>query len=176
MADALRAHGLEHDRALVGLLAMLIEDTVHSSVDEAPLINAALGITIRGAGLTRARGGMRGFWHDLISRYRQLGGELRVGCPVERIDGRRGNYRVTTRRGLVAAGQVVVAVPSSLAARLGPQRIAEALGPYLHRDADAMGGAVVVFLGVPEDEVVGRALTHHQVLHDYDQPLGDGNL
>ena len=36
------------------LLGMLVEDTVHSTVDDAPLINAALGITIRGAGLTRA--------------------------------------------------------------------------------------------------------------------------
>src|ERR1700722_17758244 len=53
MGDALKAHGLIHDRPLIGLLAMLIEDTVHSSVWRAPLINAALGITIRGAGLTR---------------------------------------------------------------------------------------------------------------------------
>jgi len=33
----------------------------------------------------------------------------------------------------------------------------------------------VVFLGVPEDEVAGQRLTHHQLLQDYDQPLGDGN-
>ena len=38
-----------------------------------------------------------------------------------------------------------------------------------------MGGAAVVFLGVPEDEVAGQAFTHHQFLHDYDRPLGDGN-
>ena len=175
VADALRAHGLGDDRALVGLLAMLIQDTIHSSVAEAPLINAALGITIRGAGLTRARGGMRGFWRGLINWYRHLGGELRVGCPVERVEGHEGVYRVTTRRGVVAASQVVAAVPATLAARLGPEPVAEALAPYLRRDAAAMGGAAVVFLGVPEDEVAGQVFTHHQLLHDYDQPLGDGN-
>ena len=102
---------------------MLIQDTVHGTVAEAPLINAALGITIRGAGLTRPRGGMRGFWKVLIARYRQLGGELRVGCAVERVAGRQGAYRVVTRRGLVAASQVVAAVPTTLAARLGPEPV-----------------------------------------------------
>ena len=50
MGDLLRAHGLRDDRALVGLLSMLIEDTLHSTIDDAPLINAALGITIRARG------------------------------------------------------------------------------------------------------------------------------
>ena len=175
LADALRAHGLGGDRALVGLLAMLVEDTVHSSLNEAPLINAALGVTIRGAGLSRARGGMRGFWQGLTARYRRLGGELRVGCRVERVESQDGAYRVTTRRGVVAADQVVAAVPAPLAARLGPGPVAEALAPYLRRDAGAAGGAAVVFLGVPEGEVAGQAFTHHQLLHDYDRPLGDGN-
>jgi C-3',4' desaturase CrtD len=175
LADALRAHGLADDRPLAGLLGMLVEDTVHSSTAEAPLINAALGITIRGAGLTRARGGMRGFWQTLIARYRQLGGELRVGCPVKRVERLKDTYLVTTCRGGVAACQVVAAVPAPLAARLGPEPVAEALAPYIRRDAGAMGGAAVVFLGVPEDEVASQAFTHHQLLHDYAQPLGSGN-
>src|SRR5262245_52409970 len=61
LGDLLRRFGLRDDVALVGLLGMLVEDTVHSSVDLAPLINSALGVTIRGAGLTRHRGGMHGF-------------------------------------------------------------------------------------------------------------------
>jgi C-3',4' desaturase CrtD len=175
LADALRAHGLADDRPLVGLLGMLVEDTVHSSVTRAPLINAALGITIRGAGLTRARGGMRGFWQTLIARYRQLGGELRVGCPVNRVERHKDDFQVTTRRGVVTAVQVVAAIPANLAAGLGPEPVAEGLAPYIRRDAPAMGGAAAVFLGVPEIEVAGQAFTHHQLLHDYAQPLGNGN-
>src|SRR5215207_3021871 len=53
MGDALRSFGLRDDAPLCSLLSMLIEDTVHSTLDSAPLINAALGITIRGAGLMR---------------------------------------------------------------------------------------------------------------------------
>ena len=33
----------------------------------------------------------------------------------------------------------------------------------------------MVFLGVPEAEVSGQEFTHHQLLHAYDRPLGDGN-
>lgn len=175
LADALRLHGLERDRPLNGLLAMLVEDTVHARVAEAPLINAALGITIRGAGLTRARGGMRGFWQAFAAHYRELGGVLRLGCAVEGFHGREGAFQITTRRGRFLARQVVAALPAELAARLGPPTVARSLAPFLRRDAGAMGGAVVVFLGVPDRQVEGQAFTHHQLLHDYDRPLGNGN-
>lgn len=175
MGDALRAHGLRDDHALVGLLAMLIEDTVHSTVDEAPLINAALGITIRGAGLTRADGGMRGFWRGFTEYYRGMGGCLRVGCPVTRITGRQGEFAVDTRRGRFLARQVVSALPIELTSRLAPQAVARRLARYVRRDAGSRGGAVIVFLGVPEAEVAGEAFTHHQLLQQYDAPLGNGN-
>ncbi len=177
VGDALRACGLRGDRPLVGLLGMLLQDTVHAGVDEAPLISGALGITIRGAGLTRARGGMYGFWRRFTARYRGLGGTLRVGCPVEAVECLRGagGFRVQTRRGEVRAEQVVSAVPIALTARLGPPEVGRALRRYLRREGTSQGGAQVVFLGVPEAEVAGQAFTHHQLLHDYAAPLGDGN-
>ncbi len=176
LGDALRRYGLRGDRALVGLLGMLVEDTVHSSVDRAPLINAALGITIRGAGLTRHEGGMHGFWRNLVKHYRGLGGELRAGTPVSQVEGIPGAFALRTRRGIRTARQVVLAVPASTAARICPTlAVAGRLQRYLHRDRHHLGGAVIAFLGVPEDQVHGSCLTHHQLLHSYDQPLGDGN-
>ncbi len=175
LADALRRYGLIRDRALVGLLAMLVEDTVHGTVADAPLINAALGITIRGAGLTRSRGGMRGFWQRFVARYRAIGGELRVGCPVIMVGGHEGAYELTTRRGAVAARQIVCTVPAGLAAQLSPPQVAQALSPYLRRDATAEGGAIAIFLGVPDREVDNQTFTHHQLMYDYDRPLGVGN-
>lgn len=175
LGDALRRFGLRHDTPLVGLLSMLAEDTVHNTVDQAPLINAALGVTIRGAGLTRARGGMRGFWRCFVARYRELGGELRVGCRVERVDGSVGNFQVETTRGLLRAAQVVSALPASATACIAPLPVAAVLKRFVQRDADAVAGAVVVFLGVPEGEVDGHPFTHHQLLQDYTAPLGNGN-
>lgn len=176
MGDALRRYGLRGDAVLVGLLSMLLEDTVHATVDDAPLINGALGITIRGAGLTRVRGGMFGFWKRFVAHYRSLGGILRVGCPVGRIERlNRGSYRVHARRGTVDAGQVVSAVPIALTSKLAPPEVGAKLRPYLERDAQRVGGAIVVFLGVPESEVATHAFRHHQLLHEYGRPLGDGN-
>jgi len=176
LGDTLRRFDLRHEAPLVGLLSMLVEDTVHTTVDEAPVINAALGVTIRGAGLTRARGGMRGFWRPFVARYRALGGELRVGCRVERVDGQAGAFQVHTRRGLVHASRVVSSLPAAATARIsGGTPVADRLARFLARDADALGGAVVVCLGVPEDEVADQEFTHHQLLQDYDRPLGDGN-
>ena len=178
VGDALRACALRDEQPIVGLIAMLLEDTVHSQVDAAPLVNGALGITIRGAGLTRPRGGMYGFWRRFSTRYRALGGILRVGCPVTRVEStRRGGreFLLTTRRGDVRAAQVVSALPVTLTARIAPPSVQEALQPYIRRDAGAQGGALVVFLGVPDGEVAAQPLSHHQLLQDYAQPLGGGN-
>jgi C-3',4' desaturase CrtD len=175
MGDLLRAHGLREHRALVGLLSMLIEDTIHATIDEAPLINAALGVTLRHAGLTRARGGMRGFWRVFAERYRALGGALRVGAKVESITGARGDFRVRTRRGELRARQVVSALPVELTARIAQGEIARRLAPFVERDRARVGGAFILFLGVPEREVAGQVFTHHQLLESYERPLGDGN-
>lgn len=176
LGDALREHGLRGDRALVALLGMLVEDTVHTTVDEAPLINAALGVTIRGAGLSRHAGGMHGFWRVLVRRHRELGGRLRTGCEVTAVTGGPGAFRVATRLGVVQARQVVCAVPATATAGIcGTLPVARRLRKYLDRDAGSLGGACVVFLGVPESEVAGQDFTHHQLLQTYDRPLGDGN-
>jgi C-3',4' desaturase CrtD len=173
LAQAMRRHRVDQDRALKTLLGMLVEDTVHSTVDRAPLINAALGITIRGAGLTRHHGGMHGFWRTLVARYRELGGLVRTGTPVHRV---RSGFEIETSRGVTRAGQVVLAVPApTVRALCGGLPVAGRLTRYLERDRGEMGGAVIVFLGVPEEEVGDHRLTHHQFLHDYAQPFGDGN-
>jgi phytoene dehydrogenase-like protein len=179
MDDALRAYGLREDQPLAGLLSMLIEDTVHSSLDQAPLVNAALGITIRGVGLTRPWGGMRGFWRRFVAHYRKLGGVLKVGCKVERIEsckvGSTGGFHIKTQRGDFQASQVVGAIPAPLIRRIAPTPVGEALQPYLRRDDQSVGGALAVFLGVPEEEVSDQAFRHHQLLQDYANPLGNGN-
>ncbi len=37
------------------------------------------------------------------------------------------------------------------------------------------GGAVVLFLGIPEFEVDNEKITHHQIIESYNKPLGMGN-
>jgi C-3',4' desaturase CrtD len=175
VGDALRAHGLREDRPLCGLLAMLVEDTVHAGLDQAPLVNGILGATIRGAGLTRARGGMFGFIRRFVAHYRRMGGTLRAATTVTSVRGKAGDFTLETTRGAFHAQKVVCAIPAQLAVGITPPEIAEALRPYLLRDEKDLGGAIVVFLGVKDTAVEGQPLTHHQLLQSYDQPLGNGN-
>jgi phytoene dehydrogenase-like protein len=171
MADALRACGLEREVALRGLLAMLLQDTVHASPEEAPLINGAL------AGLTRPAGGMRGFWRAVKERYRALGGRVCVGTRVTQLARlpRQAGFRAHTARGDFIAPQIVSTLPIWNTAELGLPEVTQILQPYQRRDEGALGGAIVVCLGVPDAEVREQAFTHHQILVDYALPLGNGN-
>jgi phytoene dehydrogenase-like protein len=98
---------------------MLVEDTVHSTVDDAPLVNAALGITIRGAGLTRATGGMRGFWRALVAGH--LGGAVVVclGVPQGQVAGQEFTHHQLLRSysaGLGEGNNMSVSVSVSVSA------------------------------------------------------------
>lgn len=176
VGSQLHRHGLDRDEALRGLLGMLVEDTVHSGLDDAPLINAALGITIRGAGLTRHDGGMHGFWRLLVNHYRRQGGSLRTGHPVSMVEAMGGGFRLVGPRDQLYARTVVFAIPAPAVAAIAPTlAVAGRLRRYLDRDQDNQGGAIVVLLGVPQSEVESADFTHHQLLQDYRRPLGDGN-
>lgn len=175
MGKALTYYNLKDEKPLAALLAMLIEDTVHSTLEKAPLINACLGINLRGAGLSRAFGGMSGFWKRFTEHYKNLGGTLKVGRKVENFQITKEGYTVTTRKDSFQARNVVSAVPAEITAKIGPNIIQQKMYSYLQRDKNSLGGAIVVFLGVPEEEIAGQELTHHQLLQDYDTPLGNGN-
>jgi C-3',4' desaturase CrtD len=175
VADVLKKYGLENDRELKAVLSMLVEDTVNSTLDEAPLINAALGITIRGAGLYRANGGMKAFWMHLVNHYKNSGGKLLAGHKVEQLSNFDGEYCLHTRKGNFYARQVVSAIPAENTMAIVSSDIKSVLGGYVKRDRNSYESAVVVFLGVPEAEVTCQELTHHQVFVDYNAPLGNGN-
>lgn len=174
-ADALAQFGQQRNTALRSTCNMLIQDTLHSSVEEAPLVNAALGISIRGAGLTRPHGGARGFFSALGRRYVEMGGEVRRRTVVKRIESVGGRFRVVTDRGEFLADSVVSTLPLSNLSRLVDGRAQRRLARAREASPGREGGAVVLHLAVPEHEVAGHDFTHHQILHSYGQPLGDGN-
>ncbi|WP_313691975.1 phytoene desaturase family protein [Halorarum halobium] len=175
MKDALVRYGVYDDRPLRTAMAMLVEDTVHAGLEEAPLLNSILGVTIRSAGLGRATGGMDGFWTAFTDHYADMGGTLNVGEAVTEVTGSRGSFRVETDDGRHRADQVVSAVPTELTRRIAPSVVGERLDEYVSTMREQEGGAIVVFLGVPEAAVAGREHTHHQILPEYDEPLGNGN-
>ena len=175
MLDVLKKFQLENDKALVGFLSMLVEDTVHSTLDKAPFINAALGTTIRGAGLMRPKGGMKEFWQKLGAHYQILGGNLRKGNLVLEIKQLENCWLLTTNKGIFHAKKLICSIPVDSIEKISPKYIQEKIHPFIVKNESLAGGAIVVFLAVPESEVNNQPLTHHQLLQDYGNVLGNGN-
>ena len=176
IGDALREFGVYDDIALRRTIAMLVEDTVHATIDDAPLLNAVLGMSIRRAGLGRTRGGMYGFWSAFRDHYEAMGGTVRTNHRVTDVRGRNWSFHLTTsEHGEFHADQVVSAVPVTLTAQLASEIVGDRLDDYVKMVRTHEGGAVVVFLGVPECQVNKCEISHHQILASYDESLGDGN-
>ncbi|WP_394776507.1 phytoene desaturase family protein [Flavobacterium sp.] len=175
MLDVLKIFKLENEKPLIGLLSMLIEDTVHSSIEEAPFINSALGTTIRGAGLMRATGGMKNFWNYLSTYYLEIGGTIKKGNKITSFEKFNESWVITSKKGVFTAKKIISSLPIDLTYQISPDSIKMKLQRYLTKYEKYQGSAIVVFLGVPELEVSNQRLTHHQILLDYDAKLGNGN-
>ncbi|MDQ2073246.1 phytoene desaturase family protein [Haloarcula sp. NS06] len=175
MADAMRAHGVYDDRPLRAVVSMLVEDTVHAALDDAPLLNAVLGMTIHRTGLGRATGGMYGFWQSFVDQYTDIGGRVETGRTVRSITRTGGNFCIDSAAGPVHADQVVSTVPVPVTRSLAPTVVGDRLDEYCSMLQTHEGSALMLFLGVPAAEVDGRERTHHQILQAYDEPLGNGN-
>jgi phytoene dehydrogenase-like protein len=134
-----------------------------------------IGIINRGAGLRRAKGGMRGFWLKLVKRYKEMGGVLLVGQKVEKFERAELGYLLTTRKGTFRATQVVSAILAENTMIIAPPNVKHLLERYVMKDKHNYESAIVLFLGVRESEIICQDLTHHQLFYDYDLPLGNGN-
>lgn len=174
--DALRYAKLQDDAVLRGFLAMVVEDTVHGDVSTAPLVNACLGVAIRGA-IARPKGGMFGFMSAIERRATELGVGLHRSTRVARIiiTGASPRFRIETSRGTWTADVVVSTLPIWNTALIAPGLIADRLTPWCKRDEACLGGAALLALGVPEEEVSDQPMTHHQFLPDVRGSLGAGN-
>ena len=173
--DILKKFKLEDDKPLVYFLSALIEDTIHSNIKDAPFINAALGTTIRGAGLMRLEGGMRTLWRSFEEKYKAISGELKKGNKVNNLQWIDDLWQITTNKAEYSARKIISSLPISNTIELAPSFIKKRIQKYFKPDINAEGSAVVIFLGVPEEEVQEEALTHHQIIESYEQPLGMGN-
>ena len=175
MLDVLKQFHLENEKPLIGLLSILIEDTVHSTIDKAPFINSALGTTIRGAGLMRADGGMKAFWNYLSSHYLKIGGTLKKGHKVVEFKQEEENWSITTSKGVFKSRKIISSLPIDLTYNICPNLIKSKLKKFILKNEKNQGGAIVVFLGIPESEISNQTCTHHQILLDYEMKLGNGN-
>ncbi len=174
--DVLRLLGLDADVPFRSLVAMLLQDTAQAGPETVPFANAAACLQAYRLGMSRPVGGMRALAEGIGGRFASMGGDLRTGTLVDRVEPiEGGGFAVTTRRRhRLEAREVAFNLPLDLAARL-LGRTPE--GRLRSREAKsrAIWSACTAYLAIDRRAVADDAPMFHQVLQAYDRPIHDGN-
>ena len=174
--DVLRLFGLDTIQPFRKLIDMLLQDTAQAGAETVPFANASACLHAYRAGLRRPKGGMMGFAEGLGARFEAIGGVLRRGSIVDRVEpDPSGGFRVKARRGIpVHTRHVAFNLPIDLAARLLGRDLAGTLGAR-QRGSRAVWSAFTAYLAIDRAAIPDDAALFHHVLMDYDRPTCEGN-
>ncbi len=174
--DVLRLLGLAGDVPFRSLVAMLLQDTAQAGPATVPFANASACLQAYRMGMSRPVGGMRALAEGIGGRFAALGGDLRVGTLVDRVEGGPdGGFEVITRRRhRLKARQVAFNLPLDLAARLLARPVLGRLGAR-ERQSRAAWSAFTGYVAIDRAAVPDDSPLFHQVLRAYDRPIHDGN-
>ncbi len=174
--DVLRLLGLDGDLPFRSLVAMLLQDTAQAGPEVVPFANAAACLQAYRLGMSRPKGGMRALAEGIGSRFAEMGGDLRVGSIVDRVEPAEGiGFTVTTRRRQrFQARQVAFNLPLDLAAALVGRALDGRLGRAENRSRAAWS-AFTGYLAIDRRALPDGGPLFHQVLRAYERPPHDGN-
>ena len=174
--SVLRLLGLDGDRAFRSLIAMLLQDTAQAGPETVPFAQASACLQAYRLGMSRPRGGMRALAEGIGGRFAAIGGDLRMGTRVDRVEPleRDGFAVLTRRRERIEARQVAFNLPIDLAAGLLGRGLEGRLG-RLERRSRAAWSAFTGYLAFRREAADDDGPLFHQVLRDYDRPIHDGN-
>ena len=177
VGDVLRLLGLAGDRPFRALIAMLLQDTAQAGPEVVPFANAAACLQAYRLGMSRPLGGMAALTEGIGARFEALGGDLRRGTIVDRVEPARqgGGWVVTTRRrDQIQANQVALNLPINLAAKLLGRSLD---GMLAGREAKsrAFWSACTAYLAIDRSAVPDDSPLFHQVLQTYHQGPDEGN-
>ncbi len=171
----LRLFGLADDVPFRALIAMLLQDTAQAGPEVVPFANAAACLQAYRLGMSRPVGGMAALAEGLGGRFAALGGDLRTGTIVDRVEPDGVDFVATTRRrDQVRARQVALNVPLDLAAKLLGRTLERGLARREVKSR-AVWSACTAYLAIDRRAVPDDSPLFHQVLMDYARPPHEGN-
>jgi C-3',4' desaturase CrtD len=145
-----------------------------------PLYGAA-ALDLARQGVYHVAGGVGGLADALVAVIRRDGGKVLFKRRATRIEHRRGRVVAVHAQG----GPVHAAKPEEhgadvVVANVTPWDLRRLLGdtqapPEPRAGAAPMWGAFTLYLGVDAAAVPAGLADHHQIIADYDRPLGEGN-
>ena len=178
--NVLQLLGLANDRPFRALIAMLLQDTAQAGPEIVPFANASACLQAYRIGMSRPQGGMRALAEGIGQRFAALGGDLRTGTLVDRVEeqanaGNTPRFVVQTRRRQrFLAREVAFNLPIDLAVQLLGRSLDRRLA-RCEAGSRARWSAFTGYLAVDRTSVPDDAPLFHQVLQDYNSPIHDGN-
>ena len=137
--------------------------------------SAALDLPRRG--VNHVQGGIGSLAKTLVQWLRDNGGEVLFRQKAERIEMKNGRQATTLH-----TNKHQTFTADNIIANLTPWALSDLLGghasPDLKREVqqrEATWGAFTLYLGLDTAQLPLLTASHHQVIVDYTQPLGEGN-
>ncbi|WP_435006434.1 phytoene desaturase family protein [Tundrisphaera lichenicola] len=174
--DVLKILGLDDDMPFRSLIAMLLQDTAQAGPETVPFANAAACLQAYRSGMSRPIGGMSALAEGIGRRFSEMGGDLRTGALVDRVEASEDGWFevVTRRRQHLKTRQVAFNLPIDLAAKL-LRRSSESALEASERKSRAAWSAVTAYMAIDRLVIPDKTPLFHQVLRSYDRPIHDGN-
>lgn len=172
MADLTRSRDPYFRAFLDGQLLISAQTTA----DRANALYGSAALDLPRRGVNHVQGGIGSLANTLVDWLRAHGAQVHFRQKVACIEVENGRaIGVRTDKGRSFKGDMLLAnvTPWALAALL-----ADATPPSLRRELDhrqATWGAFTLYLGLDRAKLPADAASHHQVIHDISQPLGEGN-
>ncbi len=176
----LRLRGMASDPAFVRLIDAQLLISAQTTSRNANAVYSATALDLARQGVYHVAGGIGGISETLAHAVEAFGGQVLYKRRVQRIVVRDGRVTgVETTRGM--RGKAVENFPADFViGNLTPWSLDQLLGDdspaALRREVSTRGagwGAFVLHLGIRADGLEDFP-DHHQVISDYDQPLGEG--
>lgn len=150
--------------------------SAQTTADKASALYGSAALDLPRRGVNHVQGGIGALADTLVSWIRANGGEVLFRQEVERIDVVRGRATaVTTKKGLRLHADHILAnlTPWALRNLLG-QDAPKTLQKEVSQRA-ATWGAFTLYLGLEASRLPAGIASHHQIILDPTQPLGEGN-
>ncbi|HEX2171478.1 MAG TPA: FAD-dependent oxidoreductase, partial [Dehalococcoidia bacterium] len=174
VAGVLRRHRAG-SRRLRGFVDAQLMITAQAGADETAWLYGATALDFARPGVFTVAGGIGAIAECLAEALHRQGGQVLFKRRVTAIRPAAGGYQVETARGEVHQARSVIAnlSPADLAGLLDDplrRRL-----PSRWRGREAPWGAAMAYLELDAAFIPPGFADHHQILCDYDEPIGEGN-
>lgn len=150
--------------------------SAQTTADKADALYGSAALDLPRRGVNHVQGGIGSLAKTLVDWIRANGGQVLYRHQVERIDVKNGRaVGARTKNGLRLEGDTILGnvTPWSLG-----DLLADAVPRKLRRELarrQATWGAFTLYLGLNTETLPKQVASHHQVIIDSNQPLGEGN-